>query len=55
MKELSVNHLIGIKYITKQDIDLIFEMADHFKRSYQSSYQKKVPFFTRCYHCQYFL
>ena len=31
MKELSVNHLLGIKYINKQDIDLIFETADHFK------------------------
>ena len=31
MKELSVNHLLGIKYINKNDIDLIFETADHFK------------------------
>ena len=31
MSELSVNHLLGIKYITKADIDLIFETADHFK------------------------
>ena len=31
MSELSVNHLLGIKYITKNDIDLIFETADHFK------------------------
>jgi aspartate carbamoyltransferase catalytic subunit len=31
MSELSVNHLLGIKYITKSDIDLIFETADHFK------------------------
>jgi aspartate carbamoyltransferase catalytic subunit len=30
MKELSVNHLLGIKYINS-DIDLIFETADHFK------------------------
>ena len=31
MSELSVNHLLGIKYINKKDIDLIFETADHFK------------------------
>ena len=31
MKELSVNHLLCIKYINKSDIDLIFETADHFK------------------------
>jgi aspartate carbamoyltransferase catalytic subunit len=31
MKELSVNHLLGIKYINNSDIDLIFETADHFK------------------------
>ena len=31
MGELSVNHLLGIKYITKEDVDLIFETADHFK------------------------
>ena len=31
MSELSVNHLLGIKYLTKQDIQLIFETADHFK------------------------
>ena len=31
MKQLSVEHLLGIKYLTKQDIDLIFETANHFK------------------------
>ena len=31
MKELSVNHLLGIKYINENDINLIFETADHFK------------------------
>jgi aspartate carbamoyltransferase catalytic subunit len=25
MKELSVNHLLGIKYINNSDIDLIFD------------------------------
>lgn len=42
MKELSVDHLLGIKYITKQDIDLIFETADHFKEVINRSI-KKVP------------
>jgi aspartate carbamoyltransferase catalytic subunit len=31
MSELSVNHLLGIKNISKADIQLIFETADHFK------------------------
>jgi aspartate carbamoyltransferase catalytic subunit len=42
MKELSVNHLIGIKHINKQDIDLIFETADHFKEVINRPI-KKVP------------
>ncbi|MQP24382.1 aspartate carbamoyltransferase catalytic subunit [Flavobacterium sp. LMO8] len=42
MKELSVNHLIGIKHITKQDIDLIFKTADHFKEVINRPI-KKVP------------
>jgi aspartate carbamoyltransferase catalytic subunit len=42
MKELSVNHLLGIKYITKNDIDLIFETADHFKEVINRPI-KKVP------------
>lgn len=42
MKTLSVNHLIGIKYITKDDIDLIFETADHFKEVINRPI-KKVP------------
>lgn len=42
MKELSVNHLLGIKYITKNDIDLIFETADQFKEVINRPI-KKVP------------
>ena len=42
MSELSVNHLLGIKYITKKDIDLIFETADHFKEVLSRPI-KKVP------------
>lgn len=42
MKTLSVNHLLGIKYITKADIDLIFETADHFKEVINRPI-KKVP------------
>jgi aspartate carbamoyltransferase catalytic subunit len=32
MSELSVDHLLGIKYLKNSDIDLIFETADHFKK-----------------------
>jgi aspartate carbamoyltransferase catalytic subunit len=42
MSELSVNHLLGIKYITKDDVDLIFETADHFKEVINRPI-KKVP------------
>ncbi len=42
MSELSVNHLLGIKYITKADIDLIFKTADHFKEVINRPI-KKVP------------
>ena len=42
MNELSVNHLLGIKYINKNDIDLIFETADHFKEVINRPI-KKVP------------
>jgi aspartate carbamoyltransferase catalytic subunit len=42
MSELSVNHLLGIKYINKYDIDLIFETADHFKEVINRPI-KKVP------------
>lgn len=42
MKTLSVNHLLGIKYINKQDIELIFETADHFKEVINRPI-KKVP------------
>ncbi len=42
MKQLSVEHLLGIKYLTKQDIDLIFETANHFKEVINRPI-KKVP------------
>ena len=42
MSELSVDHLLGIKYLNKKDIDLIFETADHFKEVINRSI-KKVP------------
>lgn len=42
MSELSVNHLLGIKYINNKDIDLIFETADHFKEVINRPI-KKVP------------
>lgn len=42
MSELSVNHLLGIKYLTKEDIELIFHTADHFKEVINRPI-KKVP------------
>ncbi|GGW33132.1 aspartate carbamoyltransferase catalytic subunit [Arenibacter certesii] len=42
MSELSVNHLLGIKYLKESDIQLIFETADHFKEVLNRSI-KKVP------------
>lgn len=40
--EISVNHLLGIKYLQKNDIDLIFKTADHFKEVINRPI-KKVP------------
>ena len=42
MKKLSVNHLLGIKYLKEDDIHLIFETADHFKEVINRPI-KKVP------------
>ena len=42
MGELSVNHLLGIKYLKPEDIQLIFETADHFKEVINRPI-KKVP------------
>ena len=42
MSELNVNHLLGIKYINENDINLIFETADHFKEVINRPI-KKVP------------
>jgi len=42
MSELSVRHLLGIKYLQRTDLDLIFETADHFKEVLSRSI-KKVP------------
>ena len=42
MKQLSVEHLLGIKYLNKNDIDLIFETASHFKEVINRPI-KKVP------------
>ena len=42
MSSLSVNHLLGIKYITETDIHKIFETADHFKEVINRPI-KKVP------------
>ena len=42
MSELSVDHLLGIKYLNNDDINLIFETADHFKKVINRPI-KKVP------------
>ena len=42
MKQLSVDNLLGIKYLKKEDIKLIFETADHFKEVINRPI-KKVP------------
>lgn len=42
MSQLSVNHLLGIKDLTRQDIELIFETADNFKEVINRPI-KKVP------------
>lgn len=42
MSELSVHHLLGIKYLNIEDINLIFETADHFKEVINRPI-KKVP------------
>jgi aspartate carbamoyltransferase catalytic subunit len=42
MDQLSVEHLLGIKYLNVNDIDLIFKTADHFKEVINRPI-KKVP------------
>lgn len=42
MSTLSVDHLLGIKYLKPEDIQLIFETADHFKEVINRPI-KKVP------------
>ena len=42
MSNLSVDHLLGIKYLTTSDIELIFKTADNFKKIINQPI-KKVP------------
>ena len=42
MKHLSVNHLLGIKQLSEDDIQLIFNMADSFNEVLSRPI-KKVP------------
>ncbi|MEY2970956.1 MAG: hypothetical protein RLZZ599_1329, partial [Bacteroidota bacterium] len=42
MSELSVNHLLGIKHLTKEDIQLILDTAAQFKEVINRPI-KKVP------------
>ena len=48
MSKLSQKHLLGIKDITREDIELIFETADNFKDVINRPI-KKVPSLARCY------
>ena len=41
-KQISVNNLLGIKYLSRDDINLIFETADNFKEILRRKI-KKVP------------
>ena len=45
MKQLTVNNLLGVKYLNKDDINLIFETADRFKEILSRKI-KKVPTLT---------
>src|SRR5258706_9083355 len=42
MNALSVKHLLGIKYLTRDDIELIFQTGDEFKEVLERPI-KKVP------------
>ena len=42
MGQLSVDNLLGIKHLKREDIDLIFNTADHFKEVLNRPI-KKVP------------
>jgi len=42
MSELSVDHLLGIKHLNNDDINLIFDTSDHFKKVINRPI-KKVP------------
>ena len=42
MKTLSAEHLLGIKYLTDEDISLIFKTADNFKKIINQPI-RKVP------------
>jgi len=42
MKQLSVDNLLGIKYLKNEDVELIFETANHFKEVINRPI-KKVP------------
>lgn len=45
MKQISVNNLLGVKYLSRDDINLIFETADSFKEILNRKI-KKVPTLT---------
>ena len=44
MSELSVKHLLGIKYLTEADIQLIFDTATQFKEVINRPIKKAVSY-----------
>lgn len=52
MTNISVDHLTGIKDLTKQDIELIFKTADSFKEVINRPIKKCLP--ARYYHSKHF-
>ena len=49
MANLSVSHLLGIKNLKLDDIELIFKTADHFKEVINRPIKKAVdPFRKKC-------
>ena len=50
MREVvSLDHLLGIKNLQREDIELIFKTADNFKRIINQ--EKKGSYLKRYYHC----
>ena len=49
-KKLSVSNLLGIKYLSEEDLNLIFETADNFKEVINRKIKKSSKL-KRYYNC----